>query len=179
MITTFSSTALSLQDESMESAGVVNELTISGNGFFVLRDPSTNKRFATQAGDFSLDDGGHLVDSNGFRLQGRTGMARAHVGDLKVSAPAASGMLCYSVDRNGKITVHFSDGTSYVRAQILLQNFRDPEALVSEGKSGHPLFSNLSAAGPLAALAAPGTKGLGVIQWGVVELADAGSSWAN
>ena len=62
--------------------------------------------------------------------------------------------------------------TDYIEA-----DFRDPEALISEGNN---LYSNMSAAGPLPAMAAPGRSGLGSIQWGVMELSHAGSaSWSR
>jgi flagellar hook protein FlgE len=168
----------------MDDSGAVNEMAISGNGFFVVWDPAANEAFATQAAHFSLDRDGYLVTGAGARLQGRTGGARSPVGDIQINAKglpktssAAACLMCYSIDGHGKITVHLSDGTSFLRGQILLQNFRDPEALVNEGNN---LYSNLSAAGPLPALAVPGSKGLGAIQWGVLELAHAGSTnWTN
>jgi flagellar hook protein FlgE len=61
--------------------------------------------------------------------------------------------------------------------QVLLQNFQDPQALISEGND---LYSNLSAAGPLPVLEAPGSNGLGSIESDALELAyDEPANWMN
>ncbi len=155
------------------AAGAACDLTILGNGFFVVRDPSSNATFATQAGHFSRDAKGYLVTESGARVQGRTNGALSAVGDIQINAadlPSASAMLSYSIDDQGKITVHLADGTSFLRGQIMLQNFQDPQALVCEGRQ---LYSNMSVAGPLPTLAVPGSNGLGVIQTGILELSNA------
>ena len=71
-----------------------------------------------------------------------------------------------------------SDGTTFTRGQVLLQNFQDPQALISQ--SGN-LYSNQAAAGPLTAMSAPGSSGLGSIQSGALELSnvDLSSEMAN
>ena len=76
-----------------------------------------------------------------------------------------------------------SDGSDFVRAQILLQNFSDPAALMKEGNN---LFSGIGAAGPLGGsatptAAVPGTNGLGEIQSGALELSnvDLASEFTN
>ena len=168
----------------MDSAGTAFILAISGNGFFIVRDPQSDQLFATQTRHFCIDDGGHLLTTGGARLQGRIGPGLCGWGDLRISAaglPAgsvpASAMLCYSIDDWGKITVHLSDGSSYVCGQIMLQNFAEPQALVREGNE---LYSNLDDAGPLAEVATPGSDGLGVIQSGVLELSCPGlAHWLN
>jgi flagellar hook protein FlgE len=143
-----------------------SELSISGNGFFIVRDAGTNEHYATQCGHFRLDAEGHLVTESGAHVQGRVDGSFSKVGDLRISGAEAStsscsSMLCYSIDSWGKIMVYLADGTSYLRGQVMLQNFRDPEALVHKGDG---LYSNLSAAGPLPGLAAPRTNGLGAIR---------------
>ncbi len=168
----------------LDSIGATFLLAISGNGFFVVRDPKTSKIFVTQARQFSVDQNGFLLTPSGARLQGRIGPALSGLGDLQISAaglppdsvPTAV-MLCYSIDDWGKITVHLADGASYLCGQIMLQNFACPQALVNEGNQ---LYSNLSEAGPLSGLATPGTHGLGTIQAGVLELSSAGPmNWLN
>jgi flagellar hook protein FlgE len=167
-----------------ETAGAASDLTILGNGFFVVRNPSDNLSYVTQAGHFNLDAKGYLVTDSGARLQGRTDGSLSSVGDIQINAAnrpptsaPGSAMLCHSIDECGKITVHLSDGTSFLRGQIMLQNFQEPQALVCEGNQ---LYSNTTDAGPLPVLAAPGSNGLGAIQAGVLEFANAGPmSWPN
>jgi flagellar hook protein FlgE len=161
-------------------AGAALELSIRGNGYFVVRDPAANGRYATQAGNFSVDGNGYLVTGTGARLQGRIGGALSTVGDLQINAaglPPGSipdfTMVCYTIDEWGKITVQLSDGAWFSCGQVMLQDFQDPQALISEGND---LYSNMSAAGPLPALAAPGSNGLGIIQSGALELAHAGQT---
>ncbi len=165
-------------------AGAALDLAIMGNGYFVVRDLVTDGRYATQAGHFSVDGNGYLLTGAGARLQGRIGGALSTVGDLQINAAGlppgsvpGSTMVCYTIDEWGKITVQLSDGAWFLCGQVMLQDFQDPQALISEGND---LYSNMSAAGPLPALAAPGSNGLGIIQSGALELASAGqTSWPN
>jgi flagellar hook protein FlgE len=71
--------------------------------------------------------------------------------------------------QQGVITVNLSDGTSFARGQVLLQNFTDPQALTSVGNN---LYSNMANAGGLAAPGAPGSGSLGTIQSGALELSN-------
>lgn len=53
----------------LESTGVITDLAIQGDGFFVMSDG--NSRFYTRAGNFTLDATGRLVaPTNGFAVQG-------------------------------------------------------------------------------------------------------------
>ncbi len=52
----------------------------------------------------------------------------------------------WSINREGDLTLALNDGTTHVRAKILLQNVNDPESLVAEGKG---LFSGLQNAGAI------------------------------
>jgi flagellar hook protein FlgE len=78
-------------------------------------------------------------------------------------------MQSYAIDGEGKININLTDGSQYVRGQVLLQNFRDPTALMKEGDS---LYSGLGLAGPLTQPAAPGSVGVGKIQAGALELSN-------
>lgn len=161
--------------------GVVTDLAISGEGYFVVRDLITNAQFVSRAGDMRLDANGYLVTPNGMRVQGYSDAALTTMGDLKIdttgmpstSDPSAT-MKSYSIDLDGKINVKLSDGTEFARGQILLQLFQDPQALIKEGNN---LYSGISTAGPLGGAgsptpAAPGTNGLGRIESGALELSN-------
>jgi flagellar hook protein FlgE len=149
-------------------------MSILGNGFFVVRDPRTDASYATQVGSFKVDSDGYVVTAAGARLQGRSDGLPTATGDLRINAaslpPGAvpgSIMLCYAIDDWGRITVQLSDGSSFLCGQVMLQNFQDPQALVNEGNG---LYSNMDPAGPLPALSAPGSNGLGAIESNVLEL---------
>jgi flagellar hook protein FlgE len=167
------------------ATGIQSDLEVLGNGFFIVSDPQSGFQYATRAGDFRVDDQGYLVTTGGLRVQGFNDTGLSSRGDLRIDAtgrpatadPAAS-LVSFNVDGGGKINVRLSDGTSFVRGQVLLQNFSDPQSLT---KQGNNLYANLSAAGPLPATAAPGTSGLGDIQSGALELSnvDLANEFAN
>lgn len=166
--------------------GIQTDLSISGNGFFMVRDSVSGEEYATRAGDFRLDASGYLITNTGLRVQGYTDPGLSAQGDLQIdgngrpatSDPAAS-VVAFNIDTEGRINVRLSDGTEYVRGQVLLQTFRNPQALLKEGDN---LYSSINAAGPLAGGAqAPGTNGLGRVQAGALELSnvDLANEFAN
>jgi flagellar hook protein FlgE len=170
--------------------GVITDLAITGNGFFVVRDTVSDVEFVTRAGDFRTDENGYLVTTGGMRLRGYSDAALTTYGDLRIdltgapatAAPGAT-LVSFAIDDQGKININMSDGTQFVRGQILMQNFTDPQGLMKEGNN---LFSAIGAAGPLGGAsnptpAAPGTSGLGKIQSGALELSnvDLASEFTN
>ena len=85
----------------------------------------------------------------------------------------ADGCATFVIGTPGAYNVNLSDGTQFVRGQILMQNFRDPQGLVKEGDN---LYSGIGSAGPLGGatptMAAADTNGLGRIQAGALELSN-------
>lgn len=57
----------------LSTTGNNTDLGISGSGYFVVRDPTSNEEYVTRDGSFQLDSQGYLVTSQGYRLQGLTG----------------------------------------------------------------------------------------------------------
>jgi flagellar hook protein FlgE len=157
----------------LNNTGISSNLAISGNGFFMVRDTLSNAQYATRDGTFTLDANGYLITDTGERVQGFSDAGLSTLGDIKIdttgmpatSSPTAT-VQSYGIDVTGKVTVNLSDGTSFVRGQVLLQNFQDPDELIKQGDN---LYSNTAAAGPLAALTAPTSAGLGSIQSGALE----------
>jgi flagellar hook protein FlgE len=157
--------------------GVINptsnplDLAISGQGFFMVRNPASGAQFATRAGDFSIDTNGYLL-SSGLRVQGYSDASLSTIGDIKIDNTGAPGgstapIQNWNFDSTGKIVVTLTDGSpSFTRAQVLLQNFISPQMLTKEGGS---LYSNMAAAGPLAQLTAPSTNGAGKLEVGALE----------
>jgi flagellar hook protein FlgE len=160
----------------INSTGVTSDLAISGNGFFVVTDPASQTQYVTQDGTFSLDANGYLVNATGQQVQGYSDTGLSQLGSIQINAtgmpstssPSAT-MVSYGINAQGVITVNLSDGTSFTRGQILLQNFSDPQALLSAGNN---LYVSSAAAGGLAAAAPPGASGLGTIQSGALELSN-------
>jgi flagellar hook protein FlgE len=168
------------QQGSLTRTGVQTDLAISGEGFFVVKDIVDGREYVTRAGDFRINESGYLVTNNGYRIQGFSDGALTTRGDIQIDGtgrPATASPTAtvqgFSIDQTGKVTVHLSDNTQFVRGQLLLQKFQNPQALMKEGNS---LYSGIAGAGPLggaAPLAEPaGSSGLGQIQTGTLELSN-------
>ncbi len=158
----------------LTSTGVPTDLAINGSGFFLVKDPNTGDTYATQDGEFTVNDAGELITNAGMVVQGYSDSGLATLGNITIDNTGAPGgdtsaMKSYSIGTDGKINVLLADGTTFPRGQILLQNFTSPQQLM---KVGGNLYSNLSSAGPLATPLAPNSNGLGAIQSGWLEMSN-------
>ena len=77
---------------SVSSTGRGTDLAISGNGYFIVKNPTDGSVYATRAGEFRWDDQGFLVNQEGYRVQGLTGGAGSTspsvIGDIKLRSQA-------------------------------------------------------------------------------------------
>jgi flagellar hook protein FlgE len=156
------------------TTGSPTDLAISGEGFFVVRDPVDGETFATRAGDFQIDGNGYLITTSGMRVQGYSDAGLSTIGDIQVDNTGAPGgstasIKSFTFGSNGELTVNLADGVSFTRAQVLLQTFRSPQALLKEGNN---LFSGLAAAGALAQPVAPRSNGLGFVVGSSLEMSN-------
>jgi flagellar hook protein FlgE len=55
---------------SFESTGNTTDLAIGGDGFFAVREPTTESLFYTRAGNFRFDREGYMVNPEGYVVQG-------------------------------------------------------------------------------------------------------------
>ena len=55
---------------SFESTGNVTDLSIGGEGFFIVTNPKDGLDYYTRAGNFHFNDDGELVNPNGYIVQG-------------------------------------------------------------------------------------------------------------
>ncbi|SLM29252.1 FlgE [Desulfamplus magnetovallimortis] len=62
--------AQSFGQGSFESTGNVTDLSIGGDGFFIVSDMDAEASFYTRAGNFHFDEAGKLVNPNGYVVQG-------------------------------------------------------------------------------------------------------------
>lgn len=91
------------------------DLAVSGDGLFIVNGnvDGVTGSFYTRAGQFSIDEGGFLVNPDGLRLQGypadETGALSATLGDLRVTGttipatPTAAVDLAVSLDANAPV----------------------------------------------------------------------------
>lgn len=165
---------------STSSTGVTTDLAISGEGFFLVKNPADGTMFATRAGNFHFDDNGYLTTFQGYHVQGAVGGtssgAPSGFGDIrKGTPPTGTELKSYSISPAGAVTEFYSDGTSVTTNQVLLQNYSDPSALMKQGDN---LYTGFSAAGilgtnpPTVAGNSPGGNGLGSIQSSALELSN-------
>ena len=163
----------------INSTGNTADMAINGSGYFVVKDSSTSASYVTRDGEFNLDASGYLVTANGQRVQGYTvsSTSTSTIGDIQINTATAITALNdttspaptltnYSINTSGQINATLSDGTSGVIGQVVLQNFSNPQALVSQGDN---LYTYSTAAGALAAPVAANSSGLGQIQSGALE----------
>ena len=61
------------QQGALETTSNTTDLAISGNGFFVVRNPLNNTLYYTRAGQFHLDNAGRMVNEADLILQGSAG----------------------------------------------------------------------------------------------------------
>jgi len=159
---------------SITSTGVQTDMAVNGNGFFLVSDPVSGAQYVTRDGEFTTDSNGYLVTSTGMRAQGYSDAGLSTIGDIKIDNTGApngdtAAVQSFNFGSDGTITVTLADGTQFTRGQLLLQNFNNPEQLI---KTGNNLFSNLPAAGPLAAPVAPGSNGVGSLVTGSLEMSN-------
>jgi flagellar hook protein FlgE len=163
---------------SISSTGQPTDMAVNGNGFFVVKDPTSGQQYVTRDGEFSVDANGYLVTSTGMRVQGYTDASLTTQGDIKIDntgalnpdgTPDTSAVSSFNFDGSGKLNVLLADGTQFTRGQILMQNFSNPAQLL---KVGNNLYAGLPAAGPLAAPVAPSSNGLGSLVTGSLEMSN-------
>jgi flagellar hook protein FlgE len=143
------------------STGVQSDLAIQGNGFFVVKDPTSGQTYVTQDGTFTRDNNGYLVTSSGMRLQGTTG-------DIQINGTTTSSVSSYTIGTDGTVTVNLSDNTSTTAGQVELQNFANPDQLLKDGGN---LYTATAAAGG-STPAAAGSNGLGTVVSGSLEMSN-------
>ncbi|QUH19079.1 flagellar basal-body rod protein FlgG [Alkaliphilus sp. B6464] len=116
------------------------DMGISGDGFFVIEDPSGN-RFYTRDGNFKLSvefDEMRLVTSDGYTV----------VSDFDDAIYFEEGMKDITVNESGLITAETQDGEIEEIATIALAKFINNEGLEAVGKnlyketvaSGEPIY---------------------------------------
>tara|TARA_B100000029_G_scaffold27817_1_gene27135 strand:+ start:1563 stop:3506 length:1944 start_codon:yes stop_codon:yes gene_type:complete len=142
---------------------------VAGTGIVDLSGAPANYELLSQQADYKLD-----ADKNTYELTGQSYSQYTLTGGASISS--------FNVGADGNINMLLTDGTQYVRGQVLAQNFNNTQALMKQGSN---LYSNLGTAGPLGTTGntasateilggaeAPGNAGLGRIESGALELSN-------
>jgi len=160
------------QQAGLQFTGLVTDLSVVGEGFFVLEDAASGATYYARDGSFGLDDNGYLIADEGMMVQGSvSGTDGSALAPLQIIDPAAALQVeTFSIDMAGKITVLYSDGTSADIGHVTLQTFVNPQAL---DRAGANRFTATSEAGArFAGYQTPGTDGLGEIRSGYLEMSN-------
>jgi flagellar basal body rod protein FlgG len=106
--------ALDLRQGDLEPTGRGTDISLQGEGFFVVQDAGGNE-FYTRSGSFGLDDQHRLVTMQGYLVQGTGG-------------EIVLGGKDFSIGEDGTVTV---DGTSPGKMRVV--TFADPQKLEHHG----------------------------------------------
>jgi flagellar basal-body rod protein FlgG len=127
-------------------------LTIQGNGFFQVLQPSGTLAY-TRSGQFQLDKDGNIVNSAGMPLQ------------PQITIPPEA--LSVNIAADGTVSYTLPNQTAAQQAgQIQLANFPNPAGLNSMGNS---LYTPTDASGDPTIGAPGGPQGLGTLLQGYTE----------
>ncbi|MFO1486963.1 MAG: flagellar hook-basal body complex protein [Verrucomicrobiota bacterium] len=160
----------------VSNTGVSTDLAINGNGFFTVKD-SAGAEFVTRDGQFKVDKDGYLITTSGLHVQGYIDNTFTTIGDIRINNnqldvngnPSTATISSFSFDKQGNVNVRLSDGSQFVRGQILLTSYLSPEQLIKEGNN---LYSGQSLAGAIVQYDVPGTRGLGTLVASSLEMSN-------
>ena len=140
------------------------DLGISGDGFFVVSDGTTN--YLTRAGNFYLDKDSNLVNSDGYYVLDNNG------NEITIPQDAES----FSIGADGSITVVGGSGPNPTNP-IALTKVPNNEGLQKVGQNLYTVTNNSGSADGnnvigIGDLVTPGTDGTGTIVSGTLEMSN-------
>jgi len=156
------------------------DLYISGDGYFVVKNPNGGGNLYTRLGALNIDSQGNLVDVNGSKVcgaNGTTAIDSASVSPITVSGYTTA-KITYkniTIGSDGKITATKTDNsaapsteTIETLGQIAVAYVPNEAALVSEGNSYYSAGKNAG----IIAYYAPGGNGVGSVVSGGLEMSN-------
>jgi flagellar hook protein FlgE len=162
-------------DGILMQTGLSSNIGITGEGFFVLKEPDAAAGTVTftRSGDFVHDydeatGETYLITSDGYRLQGimdanpdATGLTPADLTDIILPENTTS----YSIALDGTVRASVLGGTPTVIGMVPLTRFANNYGLENVGNN---MFRETDAAG-IQAMSNPGTQGTGQVFQGYLE----------
>ncbi|GKU82477.1 flagellar basal body rod protein FlgG [Niallia sp. NCCP-28] len=168
---------------SMQTTGRTLDLSLSGEGYFVLAGPDANTQYYTRAGNFYLDADRNIVSSNGLKLQVTGGITGDNNGEPTSSGNVVgstvipTGAQSFSIGSNGIITYINENGETRQAGQILLAKVSNPEGLTKVGANMYQTSANSGGLSQptttqLGGLVFSGEDGTGAINSGYLEMSN-------
>jgi flagellar hook protein FlgE len=123
-----------------QQTGAALDLAINGEGFFAKVSPITGKTFYTRNGNFSLDAGGFITDTQGNRLQilpvdaaGNVTSTTPQDALIPATNSAGADVMSVTVKVDGSVIAAFEDGTTQSVGKVALAGFVSPTGLLQVG----------------------------------------------
>jgi flagellar hook protein FlgE len=139
------------------------DVSIEGDGFFVVNDGSTN--FFTRAGNFYTDDDNYLVTATGMRVQRIATPPATGTDDIQIPP----GYYDIAIDKTGAIVgINKLTSVKQTIGQICIASFNNQNALEKVGES---LFRESANSG-VPAYVNPGTAGAAYLNPGALEMSN-------
>ncbi|MGD9247350.1 MAG: flagellar hook protein FlgE [Desulfobacteraceae bacterium] len=98
----------------METTSNATDLAINGQGMFIVNEPNGSAQYYTRAGQFEFDNGGYLVNQDGFRAQGYPIDAAGNIGTIGditlpdgMSVPSATDEITMSLNLDSNATTDY------------------------------------------------------------------------
>lgn len=124
------------------ATGNGTDLTIIGDGFFVVRDPNGGQEYLTRAGNFLVDDAGNLVTQQGFHVLNSEGAPIAIDREQFIS---------FTINQQGLVEGRMADGTNQQLGTIGVAAPGNPSALVKAGGSLYEMAEGITLENAVAA----------------------------
>lgn len=118
------------------STGVGTDLTIMGDGFFVVQEPDTDNQYLTRSGSFTVTAEGNLVTDSGYQVLDDAGNA------INLSEFAS-----FSIGRTGEITGKDAAGENLAGITIGVFAPTNPGGLTKFGGSLYQMTEGAGAGG--------------------------------
>lgn len=171
---------------SLQPTGRPTDVAIDGDGFFVVakgdfNDPDSLELNYTRDGSFAIDEEGHLVTADGWRVMGKELDTQGNpTGDLvPIEIPqtytppggAEQRVVAFniSVNGNGVVTITLEDSTKYDISKMELGLFINPEGMENVGGNRYVPTPN---SGDVTYLTDGDSKAFGWINQGYIEMSN-------
>lgn len=155
-----------------QQTGGALDMAINGEGFFTKVSPVTGKTFYTRNGNFTLDGGGFVTDTQGSRLQVLPVDAAGNVTSttpIDAQAPLVSGtgfdFMAVTIKADGSVIASYADGSVENVGKVALASFVSPGGLLQIGGQD---WQATGISGP-ATYGQPGAARFGTILSGSLE----------
>lgn len=160
---------------SIQQTGNAFDISITGNGFFAVHDTVNNQTYYTRAGQFSFDSQGHLIDPNGYEVQGYNLNGNAPPADPASMTPESviidpEQYSDISVDANGVYyAVNKESGEKVALFQLSLNDVTDRSTMAKMSGNLYKLVQDINGQFPVPIHDVPGAHGMGGVNPGTVE----------